>query len=413
MKPIIEVNHLAKKYKYGDSQPYYTLRDSLTNFVKKPFGISKKQDILAKGEFWALKDISFKLNQGEVLGIIGPNGSGKSTLLKILSRITSPTKGEAILRGRIESLLEVGTGFHPELTGRENIYLNGAILGMTRREISSKFDEIVDFAGVDKFLNTPVKHFSSGMYMRLAFAIAANLEPEILLVDEVLAVGDLEFQNKCLGKMREISKHEGRTIIFVSHNMVSILNLCQRAILLDKGTLIAAGKVDEVVNRYVHETNKKQSLIMKDRVERIGDHKAYVTKIKILNNKGVETSNIGMGEEFTIELEIEGDLNKAIVGILIGSDYINQIVRAYSWESYDGNINIHNPFRIQCKFENIPIMHGDYSIHTWIGRPAELSDYVENAAKITFLPQDIFGTGRVLDKNGGIFYCKHQWKILK
>jgi lipopolysaccharide transport system ATP-binding protein len=246
MKPIIEVNHISKKYRIGEKQSYYSFRDTLTDLAKSPF--RKKSN---KSEFWALKDISFKVMPGEVIGIIGRNGAGKSTLLKILSRITPPTTGEVILRGRVASLLEVGTGFHPELTGRENIYLNGAVLGMKRAEINNKFDEIVEFAEISKFLDTPVKFYSSGMYMRLAFAIAAHLEPEILLVDEVLAVGDVEFQKKCLGKMKEVSK-QGRTVLFVSHNMQAIQSLCKNTILLKNGEINDFGPTDKVVNKYLN-----------------------------------------------------------------------------------------------------------------------------------------------------------------
>lgn len=247
MKPIIEVNHLSKKYKIGEKQRYYSFRDTLVDLAKLPF--RKKAN---KSEFWALKDVSFKVMPGEVIGIIGRNGAGKSTLLKILSRITPPTRGEITLRGRVASLLEVGTGFHPELTGRENIYLNGAILGMKRIEVNNKFDEIVKFAEISKFLDTPVKFYSSGMYMRLAFAIAAHLEPEILLVDEVLAVGDTQFQKKCLGKMKEVSK-QGRTVLFVSHNMTAVQNLCSKAILLEAGEINFTGTATDTVKKYVTE----------------------------------------------------------------------------------------------------------------------------------------------------------------
>ena len=233
MQPIIEVKGLSKRYRIGEKQPYYSFRDTLADLAKAPF---KQKNKVKNNTFWALKDISFKVMPGEVIGIIGRNGAGKSTLLKILSRITPPTKGEVTLRGRVASLLEVGTGFHPELTGRENIYLNGAILGMKRTEINDKFDEIVDFAEISKFLDTPVKFYSSGMYMRLAFAIAAHLDPEILLVDEVLAVGDIEFQKKCLGKMKDVSK-QGRTVLFVSHNMNAVEQLCNRCFLIDEGNL--------------------------------------------------------------------------------------------------------------------------------------------------------------------------------
>ena len=239
----IVVENLSKRYlighrfSSGGQYKYTALRDvigrEISNFARKAADVVRGRQVVQGDEveeFWALKDVSFEVKQGEVLGIIGRNGAGKSTLLKILSRITEPTEGRVLLRGRVASLLEVGTGFHPELTGRENIFLNGAILGMTQREIRRKFDEIVAFAEVEKFLDTPVKHYSSGMYVRLAFAVAAHLEPEILIVDEVLAVGDAEFQKKCLGKMDEVSRNEGRTVLFVSHNMEAVLRLCTQGI---------------------------------------------------------------------------------------------------------------------------------------------------------------------------------------
>ena len=252
MKPIIRVENLSKQYRLGAArQPYSTLRESLTNAVRAPLKSFRSNNDAEKNRFWALRDINFEVNPGEVVGIIGRNGAGKSTLLKILSRITEPTVGKIELYGRVGSLLEVGTGFHPELTGRENIFLNGAILGMKREEIAKKFDEIVDFAEIEKFLDTPVKHYSSGMYTRLAFAVAANLEPEILIVDEVLAVGDAEFQKKCLGKMKSVSEKDGRTVLFVSHNMNAVQSLCSRAIFLNKGIVAQIGDVHEVVNNYL------------------------------------------------------------------------------------------------------------------------------------------------------------------
>ena len=260
MKPIIEVNNLFKKYKYGESQPYYTLRETLSGIAKAPlqiFNKGRENERLRKGEFWALEDVSFKVYPGEVLGIIGPNGSGKSTLLKVLSRITPPTRGGAVLKGRVGSLLEVGTGFQQELTGRENIYLNGAILGMKRREIARKFDEIVDFSDTERFLDTPVKHYSSGMYMRLAFAVAAYLETEILIVDEVLSVGDTEFQRKCLGKMNSIANFEGRTILFVSQNMEAMVKLCQKGMLLKNGQKIMEGNIKKTVKAYIDNIENK------------------------------------------------------------------------------------------------------------------------------------------------------------
>lgn len=254
MIPIIEVRNLSKKYRIGSNEPYQSLRDAINNnFIQSLFdnNINKEQkNILGKDEFWSLKNLSFKIYPGEAVGIIGKNGSGKSTLFKILSRITPPTKGEVVLRGRVACLLEVGTGFSLELSGRENIFLNGAILGMRKSEIYQRFNDIVQFAELDKFLDTPVKHYSSGMYMRLAFSISAHLNPEILLVDEVLAVGDEEFQKKSLSKMEEVTKQKGRTILFVSHNLDMVKRLCKKSILLDKGKIIACGNTEQVIKRY-------------------------------------------------------------------------------------------------------------------------------------------------------------------
>src|SRR5438094_366500 len=252
----IRVAGLGKQYQIGgDRKPYKTIRESLTDTVLGPLrrlraGLSADA-VNGEQAFWALKDVSFEVNRGEVVGIIGRNGAGKSTLLKILSRITEPTEGEVEIAGRVGSLLEVGTGFHPELTGRENVYLNGAILGMKRSEIDRKFDEIVAFSEIEKFLETPVKHYSSGMYTRLAFAVAAHLEPEILLVDEVLAVGDARFQKKCLNKMHDVG-HQGRTVLFVSHNMPAITRLCARTILLDEGSVLHDGPSHQVVSAYLN-----------------------------------------------------------------------------------------------------------------------------------------------------------------
>lgn len=251
MKPIIKVENLGKRYRLGVRRmPYGSLRDSLVKSVRAPLHLLQRNGRSPQPLIWALRDVSFAINPGEAVGVVGRNGAGKSTLLKLLSRITAPTTGSIELYGRIASLLEVGTGFHPELTGRENIYLNGAILGMVRAEISRKFDEIVAFAEVDPFIDTPVKHFSSGMYLRLAFAVAAHLEPEILLVDEVLAVGDSSFQRKCLDKMQEVGK-EGRTVLFVSHNIPAVTRLCSRTILLDSGRVIGDGPSSEVVSSYL------------------------------------------------------------------------------------------------------------------------------------------------------------------
>lgn len=269
-KPIISVEGLSKSYlvghQAGKRESYTALRDVLgrhvKNFVRKGLDMLRGRQIIQGDEieeFWALKNLSFEVNAGEVVGIIGRNGAGKSTLLKVLSRITEPTEGRVTLRGRVASLLEVGTGFHPELTGRENVFLNGAILGMSRREIQRKFDEIVDFAEVEKFLDTPVKKYSSGMYVRLAFAVAAHLEPEILIVDEVLAVGDALFQKKCLGKLKDVTGN-GRTVLFVSHNMAAIKSLCTRAVLLSAGQMLESGEVSHVCDQYLRNSTNNKSV---------------------------------------------------------------------------------------------------------------------------------------------------------
>ncbi len=269
----------GKKYTIGANQArYQTVRESLTNAFHQSFRTNKGQKSTEENTIWALKDVNFEVKHGEVLGIIGRNGAGKSTLLKILARITKPTTGRIELNGRVGSLLEVGTGFHPELTGRENIYLSGAILGMKRKEIIRKFDEIVDFAEIEKFLDTPVKHYSSGMYMRLAFAVAAHLEPEILLVDEVLAVGDAEFQKKCLGKMGDVAS-EGRTVLFVSHNMDAIQNLCSSSILIQQGFLTDKSTSKEIITKYLSETHSNVEEIesLSKRIDRSGTGDIKIT----------------------------------------------------------------------------------------------------------------------------------------
>jgi lipopolysaccharide transport system ATP-binding protein len=291
----LRVDGLGKMYRIGGKQEaYHTLRDTLTDAVAAPF---RRARSLIRGEaygaaglkeeIWALKDVSFEVQHGEVVGIIGRNGAGKSTLLKILSRITEPTEGYAEVYGRVGSLLEVGTGFHPELTGRENIYLNGAILGMSREEINRKFDEIVDFAEIEKFIDTPVKHYSSGMGLRLGFAVAAHLEPEILVVDEVLAVGDAEFQKKCLGKMSDVAG-EGRTVLFVSHNMTAVQNLCGRAILLEQGALICLGETANVVQEYLGRSLQNKLAVQWDLDNAPGNDKAKLLKasVRSLNLEG-------------------------------------------------------------------------------------------------------------------------------
>jgi lipopolysaccharide transport system ATP-binding protein len=323
MQPIIEINGLSKKYRLGEIQPYYTLRDSLAGIFKNPVAAAKAQ--LSKDEFWALKDINFTVNQGEVVGIIGRNGAGKSTLLKILSQITPPTEGEVILRGRVGSLLEVGTGFSPELTGRENIYLNGAVLGMKKSEVKKKFDEIVAFSEVEKFLDTPLKHYSSGMYMRLAFSVAAHLEPDILIVDEVLAVGDAEFQKKCLGKMGEVAG-EGRTVLFVSHNMGAVSSLCKKGVLLSDGKMVKHGEIGEVVHEYLNLANNETK---KSAAHFFGPLKDVVriNSVKI-NNSSSGHSTVQPSKEIVISLK--GNSSENIPNFLFSYAIYSEGVRLFS-----------------------------------------------------------------------------------
>ncbi len=319
---VIRVENLGKKYVIGHQKQgsYETLRDAIASSTKSLFNLfqnSKSKIQSQHEEFWALKDVSFEVKQGEVLGIIGRNGAGKSTLLKILSRITEPTTGEIRVKGRVASLLEVGTGFHPELTGRENIFLNGAILGMGKIEINRKFDEIVDFAGVEQFIDTPVKHFSSGMYMRLAFAVAAHLQPEILLIDEVLAVGDIEFQKKCIGKMESVAK-EGRTVIIVSHSMTTVKVLCSSAILLEYGTIRETDSVDSAIAKYINanKLDKAEKIITNNEHDQKGGDIIRIKKIKLLNSA---TGAFNVYWKQTIFLSIELEVFKQINEVSFGA----------------------------------------------------------------------------------------------
>lgn len=303
---VIKATDLSKSYtiSHEGAERYTALRDVVTNKAKKIFSLPKKLSTeTTTEEFWALKDINFEVKEGDRLGIIGRNGAGKSTLLKLLSRITEPTKGRIELHGRVASLLEVGTGFHPELTGRENVFLNGAILGMSRVEIKRKFDEIVDFAEVERFLDTPVKRYSSGMYVRLAFAVAAHLEPEILVVDEVLAVGDAQFQKKCLGKMEDVSKNEGRTVLFVSHNLSAVSTMCNRGILLRKGELIYDGTATDAISEYMASKSGGTNYEYYDDIYEAGVYK--LNAIRARNAGGSIDDPLIDREPILIETELE------------------------------------------------------------------------------------------------------------
>jgi lipopolysaccharide transport system ATP-binding protein len=349
MKPIITVENLAKKYtlRHKPREHYSALRDVITSSVsawtRRMFNTGRTPTLeqATNEEFWALNNISFQINEGDRIGIIGRNGAGKSTLLKIMSRITEPTKGCVKIRGRVASLLEVGTGFHPELTGRENIFLNGAILGMSRAEIRQKFDEIVDFAEIEKFLDTPVKRYSSGMYVRLAFAVAAHLDPEILIVDEVLAVGDAQFQKKCLGKMEDVSRQEGRTILFVSHNMEALLNLCTTGLMLQDGEMVHLGEAKEAVRRYLMHSKQTIHQEWQQNETAPGNDQARLLKASVKSfddDAGIFSTNAPFEFEFVFFNNAPGETSLDVTyhliderGILVyvGSTIFNNINKKF------------------------------------------------------------------------------------
>ena len=364
---VIRAEGLGKKYLIGhqaQAERYTALRDVVARtakgFVRSARDMLQGRQLVAGDEieeFWALKDVGFEIERGDVVGIIGRNGAGKSTLLKILSRITEPSAGRVEIKGRVASLLEVGTGFHPELSGRENIYLNGAILGMTRAEIKRKFDEIVSFAEVEKFLDTPVKHYSSGMYVRLAFAVAAHLEPEILVVDEVLAVGDAEFQKKCLGKIGEVAG-EGRTVLFVSHNMAAVRTLCGNGLILKNGLLVKQASVDQIIAEYSNATMNRSSAMFDAPPKAIGILSVEVNEAELIkNNIDLKISFVSQHTKFA-----------PYCGIVLNSVDGTPVWGSNPRIHPDGYV-CHKTKRgsVSCMASNIPLMPGHYSLSVWLG----------------------------------------------
>ena len=382
----IKVEGLGKKYllrhQAGGRPRYVALRDVLTDGFKRLIPRRSHSAIHNPKleEFWALRDISFEVRQGEAVGIIGRNGAGKSTLLKLLSRITEPTKGRIELEGRVASLLEVGTGFHPELTGRENIFLNGAVLGMHRAEIRRKFDEIVAFAEVEKFLDTPVKHFSSGMYMRLAFAVAAHLEPEILIVDEVLAVGDAAFQKKCLGKMQDVSTKEGRTVLFVSHNMAAVRSLCSRSILLDGGKIAMDGQVEECIGRYLSVAQDMPAKIHTAGLRRREDHDAKALRItSVTLGEGNARAICFSGQPLVLHMEFEVHLplEDVILGFAVHSSEDIRIFESRSVDSYRPIARLlPGKYVLQAVLPSNPLNSGLYLLHVGARCASKGLDYL-------------------------------------
>lgn len=418
MPTAINIENLGKKYLLSHQtgkQPYVALRDVIADNCKNvgrklvgPF--LRRSPVHNVEDFWALKDVSFEVKRGERIGIIGRNGAGKSTLLKILSRITEPTTGSVRIKGRVASLLEVGTGFHPELTGRENVFLNGAILGMGRAEIKDKFDEIVDFAEIERFLDTPVKRYSSGMYVRLAFAVAAHLEPEILIVDEVLAVGDAQFQKKCLQKMGDIGK-EGRTVLFVSHNMVAIEALCSRAILLHNGKLYADGRQREVINNYLSFNQQNANQSLSERADRIGNGSIRLKNVTVeaTDPCGPITSNSG------VKIILEYSATQPIVNpkIMVGL-YDRSDVAVYGLDSDFSNglpKNLPSSGTIICTTGALHLTSGPISLNIAVFNGGDMADYLQNALDFFIEPADFYGTGRIPSRDWTIGLIHHKWDV--
>ncbi|MEO5715658.1 MAG: ABC transporter ATP-binding protein [Luteolibacter sp.] len=418
---IISVENLSKRYLIGRNTEHGDgLRHILERAVRSPFGWMKngaRENNAKTEEFWAVRDVSVEIKRGDMVGIIGRNGAGKSTLLKLLSRITEPTRGKISLRGRVASLLEVGTGFHPELTGRENIFLNGAILGMSRVEIKRKFDEITAFAEIDKFLDTPVKRYSSGMYVRLAFAVAAHLEPEILIVDEVLAVGDAEFQKKCMGKMGDVSS-QGRTVLLVSHQMPAIQNLCNRCILMDRGQLIQEGKTDDIVNAYMSKGAELATGGLADRKDRAGKGDIRVTSIDLRDQSGEKILEAIAGNNTVLSLGYEvkdgKDLESCIVCVEICKDMKKFF--ALSSDLVDRRkLTLSGKGRIDFMIPEWPLSGGTYHVNIYIESEKVMQDYLNDASVIDTIDGDYYGTGKLHHEGwqGTAVLVRHSWNLVQ
>jgi lipopolysaccharide transport system ATP-binding protein len=384
MKPVIHVENLSKVYdidaagRAGEGD----LRESLVNLVKAPFHRLRNgsRPSLTKQEFWALKDVSFEVCPGEVVGIIGRNGAGKSTLLKILSRITEPTSGRAELRGRVSSLLEVGTGFHPDLTGRENIYLNGTILGMKKREIDRKFDEIVNFSGVEQFLDTPIKRYSSGMQVRLAFAVAAHLEPDILVVDEVLAVGDVAFQRKCHQQM-DAAASKGQTVLYVSHNLPALQTLCERGLLLESGRIVADGPVAAMVDSYLKTLGRRSATNLCDRTDRTGTGAVRVSRVDISTNGHGNAQSALMGQPVRFLFEFDRQIPDLMCIFWIASASGQSLAKFNSTlSSEEDHLPRHGGPMLECVVDQLLLAPGRYRVDVELRADHEIQDRVEGAA---------------------------------
>jgi lipopolysaccharide transport system ATP-binding protein len=415
---VIRVENLSKRYvlkhqSYDGNGLRHILQRKITRpfrWLKRPRSSEASQKS-SREEFWALRDVTFDIRRGEVVGIIGRNGAGKSTLLKILNRITEPTSGRIRIKGRIASLLEVGTGFHPELTGRENIFLNGAILGMSRTEIKSKFDEIVAFAEIEKFLDTPVKHYSSGMYVRLAFAVAAHLEPEILVVDEVLAVGDAQFQQKCLGKMGDVASREGRTVLFVSHNMGAIQALCQRGICLNAGNIAADTDAAEAVSIYLKGFERTISQNLLNVRERVGKGEIRLAKVEILSEIGEPTNILTTGKSARFIFHVSDIRPRTVINFLLYDMKGNHILILNSDNrSLQDSVSTTLQNVLICDIEKLPLLPGRYRMQVNVGFNGEHQDSLDPAA-IFDVVEGYFDGRRETATPFGIVTTSHRWTV--
>jgi lipopolysaccharide transport system ATP-binding protein len=407
----VEVRGLGKRYEIGaDQGSYMLLTERLTQRVKS---LGRRQP---SEEFWALRDVGFEVKRGETMGIIGHNGAGKSTLLKILSRITPPTEGEALLRGRVGALLEVGTGFHPELTGRENVFLNGAILNMKRQEIQRRFDEIVEFADIGPFVDTPVKRYSSGMQLRLAFSVAAHLEPEILIVDEVLSVGDIAFQQKCLGRMQTASR-EGRTVVFISHNLPSVTNLCDQAIMLAEGRIAAQGRVGDVIDHYVGDVTSDLERGLRDRQNRDGNGKLRFVDAHF-ERDGQIIDSPASGEDFEIvfafdkhtEASLRGARFNFSIHVLGEGSPILDLDSGVRGTSFS---EVPPRGEVRCRIDRCPLPAGQYYIDIRADAGGERLDAVHHAAELTVAGGDFYGSGAAADRimDYRTVLVDHSWSL--
>ncbi len=420
----IKAENISKQYRLGEVGTG-TLSHDLNRFWAKLRGkedpylkIGEANDRSRKGDseyVWSLRDINFEIEQGDAVGIIGRNGAGKSTLLKLLSKVTKPTTGSFKVNGRIASLLEVGTGFNPEMTGRENIYLNGAILGMRKHEIDRKFDEIVDFSGVERYIDTPVKRYSSGMYVRLAFAVAAHLESEILIVDEVLAVGDAEFQKKCLGKMGDVSKGEGRTVLFVSHNMAAVQNLCNKGLMLDKGQLVADDFIENVIDFYLNNISYAPKLnFLEFDASNKDIYLSHVEVCKVESEKLIGVTEFLMSDDIVINFKVK--VKKRTEGVRVSAVFFdnlgNRIFSVRSHENSNQKIIIEDEGIIRMTLSGHHLMPGQYSVTFGLGDAYETHMVVRDGIVLNIIPTDIFGTGRLPTFGNDIIFNRAKWEYI-